>query len=299
MTGLALLAYLAHNETPSSPSFGPTIQRALEYLLSKQKPTGHFSRDVYAHAIATYAMAEAYSLTRIMTLRTSMDRGIAVIIAGQQSSGGFDYNYAKNTRFDTSVAGWQIQALKASFIAGGAQPGLAEAIKKSIHFLQTLSFAQDGSGFVYAGDTTTPSVSGAKWTMTGVGTLSLQLLGVPSAPQVRQGLRLLSDISFDWPRNSKPTVYGFYYVTQAKFQSGNSPAWDRWNRPMQQHLLRAQNTDGHWEGGDYDKGSHVYTTTLCTLMLEVYYRYLPTFSKPSEGTVPQATSSGEIQVHVQ
>ncbi len=299
MTGLALLAYLAHGETPASPDYGASVKRALEYLLAKQDSSGYFSRDVYAHAIATYAMAEAVTLTRIMSLRNAMDRGIAIIINGQQSSGGFDYRYDKGPRFDTSVSGWQIQALKAASIAGSNQPGLKDAIQNSIRFLQTLAFARDGSGFVYCGEITTPPPTGAKWTMTGVGTLSLQLLGAGTAPQTRQGLKLLTDIPFEWPRDAKPSVYGFYYLTQAKFQSGNTAAWTLWNRQMQQALLRAQHPDGHWEGGDYDKGSHVYTTALCTLMLEVYYRYLPTFAKTPEGTTQPSAAPNEIQVNVQ
>ena len=38
---------------------------------------------------------------------------------------------------------------------------------------------------------------------------------------------------------------------------------------------------GHWEPGDWSKGS-VYTTTFCVLMLEVYYRYLPTYQQAAE-----------------
>ena len=34
---------------------------------------------------------------------------------------------------------------------------------------------------------------------------------------------------------------------------------------------------GYWDGLDKYCKSSVYNTTLCTLMLEVYYRYLPTF----------------------
>lgn len=298
MTGLALLAYLAHGETPGSPDYGPTVRRALEYLILKQDSSGNFSKNVYSHAIATYAMAEAFTLTRIMSIRTSMERGAAVIINGQQQSGGFDYNYSKGARFDTSVSGWQIQAMKAAFIAGSDQPGLKDALQKSIRFLQTLSFARDGSGFVYSGETTSPPAGGAKWTMTGVGTLCLQLLGAGAAPQARQGLKLLSDLPFDWPRDAKPSVYGFYYVTQAKFQAGNHAAWDRWNRQMQQTLLRAQQPDGRWEGGDYDQGSHVYTTTICTLMLEVYYRYLPTLQKVPNEATPINVAAGEVEIDV-
>ncbi len=50
--------------------------------------------------------------------------------------------------------------------------------------------------------------------------------------------------------------------------------------------LKNQMKDGHWETPDYSEGHgrlkkginmQVYSTTLCALMLTVYYRYLPTF----------------------
>ena len=40
-------------------------------------------------------------------------------------------------------------------------------------------------------------------------------------------------------------------------------------------LTTSQKLDGHWENGDYESGTWVYTTTMSALMLEVYYRYPP------------------------
>jgi GTPase involved in cell partitioning and DNA repair len=47
---------------------------------------------------------------------------------------------------------------------------------------------------------------------------------------------------------------------------------------------------GHWENGDH--GGKVYTTALCALMLEVYYRYLPTF-KHVEGKKEEGASGSQ------
>ena len=134
--------------------------------------------------------------------------------------------------------------------------------------------------------------------MTGVGTLCLQMLGKSASPQTRSGLRTLQKAEFEWPETGKANVYGGYYVTQAKFQGGDKADWSNWNRKMQQTLVARQHADGHWEQGDYDNGSQVYTTTLCTLMLEVYYRYLPTYAKRPESTSPEKMTSGDISVDV-
>jgi hypothetical protein len=298
MTGLALLAYLAHDEVTSSSEFGRTVENALKYLLARQDSRGCFSQNVYAHAIATYAMAEAFTMTRIVNLRTPLENGVRIIIDGQQTNGSFDYNYKKGDRFDTSVTGWQIQALKAALIAGVDLPGLEESLSRSARFLLTEAFARDGSGFVYDGKPGIPAPGGGRPSMTGVGVLCLQMLGKPNSPQALAGLKTLQKAELEWPATGKAGVYAGYYITQAKFHSNDKVEWKRWNKLMQKQLLTQQKSDGHWEQGDHDNGSHVYTTTLSTLMLEVYYRYLPTYAKRPESAPLTTRSSDEVSVDV-
>lgn len=298
MTGLALLSYLAHGEFTASAQFGPTVTRGLKYLVEHQDSKGCFSANVYAHAIATYAVSEAFTLTRILDLKYAMEKGVRVILEGQQPGGGFDYDYRKNPRFDTSVTGWQIQALKAARLAGTEIAGLDDGLSRAIRFLENDAFAYDGSGFVYEGKSGVPTQSGGRASMTGVGTLCLQMLGRPNTAQARSGLRTLQKTELEWPENGKAGVYAGYYVTQAKFWANDKIEWPTWNRQMQQKLILHQKSDGHWEQGDYDNGSHVYTTTLCTLMLEVYYRYLPTSVRRPE-TEPQARKTpGDVSVDI-
>lgn len=299
MTGLALLTFLAHGELPSSRTYGDTVTKGLKYLLASQNAKGAFSPNVYAHAIATYAVSEATTLTRIVELDDAMEKAVLVITQGQQDGGGFDYNYNKGVRFDTSVSGWQIQALKAALIAGADRPSPDDALAKSIRFLKKAAFSPAGGGFVYEGRNGTPTTGAAKWTMTGVGTLSLQLLDKSDSSQMRQGLKALHDVEFNWLPDAKPSLYGYYYVTQAKFQQDDKKIWKQWETQMQKALLTHQRPDGHWENGDYDQGSHVYTTTLCTLMLEVYYRYLPTFEKVPEKPIQTGKIEGDVSVDVQ
>jgi hypothetical protein len=75
-------------------------------------------------------------------------------------------------------------------------------------------------------------------------------------------------------------LYSWYYDTQALYNYGGA-YWSSWNRRMEPLLISAQSEDGSWpnEGSGLTKkrsgGDHeVYRTTLCTLMLEVYYRYV-------------------------
>ena len=297
MTGLALLTFLAHGETPSSKEYGPTVERALKYLMEKQQPNGAFgvgngNHHPYIHGICTYAVCEGYALTKIMMLKDSMDRAVGYMIAGQQPTGGFNYGYSKGDRFDLSVSGWQCQALKAAKMAGCSNEQLEDAIKLAIDFLKKEAYDPTRGGFVYAGKPGIQSSGGSKMSMTGAGVLCLQLLGQPSCAEVRSGLEFLKDTTCSWEAKDggKNEIYGWYYVTQAKFQKGG-PEWDAWNKQFSREVTLNQKPDGHWENGDWEEQSgkkFVYSTTLCALMLQVYYRYLPSYHKV-EDSAPDET----------
>jgi hypothetical protein len=303
MSGLALLTFLAHGETPQSEEFGPTVEKAIRWLIDHQAKDakGKFSQNSYTHAICTYAISEAYALTKIMPVKDAMEKAVSFLVAGQQPEGGFDYGYAKAKRFDTSVVGWNIQALKAATMAGSTHPGLPEAVKKSIMFLKTQAYAQNNSGFVYSGEPGKPTASGGRWGMTAVGTLCLQLLGHAKDPEARQGLVLLEGQTCVWPANTntKAQVYGWYYVTQAKFQAGEG-AWNDWNAQFNKQYvdnqIREDDGCGYWPLGDH--GGAVYATTLATLTLEVYYRYLPTYKKAEEVETVTATATDDVKIEI-
>ncbi len=322
MAGLALLCFLAHGETPASPEFGATVEKAMKYIVSKQNAKGAFSANSYEHGICTYAIAEGFGLTKIMALKEAMEKGIQVVIDGQQTGGGYDYGYAKqpgHLRWDLSVAGWQFQAMKAAKMAGSTNPRLDDAIALSIKFLRTTAH-QPTAGFGYANTGGGPS-PGSSPSMTGAGTLCLQLLGKPDSPEVRSGLKWMNESKspiFDvtWARGEaahapaadkgkaapkagpKNPVYAWYYITQAKFQKGEAD-WKAWNPKFTTALVRNQIVEGklgHWEGGDH--GANVYTTALCTLMLEVYYRYLPTFKQVETSAPIAAVKSDDVVVDI-
>lgn len=93
----------------------------------------------------------------------------------------------------------------------------------------------------------------------------------------------------------QPSTYAWYYGTLALFQHGG-PEWERWNEVMTTELLANQRKDGT-AAGSWDPvdrwatiGGRVYQTTICTLTLEVYYRYLPMYAV--EGGAAPAMSGG-------
>lgn len=299
LTGFALMCYLAHGETPQSVEFGPSVQNAIKFLSAyMEKPNG----GGYGHAIGTYAVSEAYGMTQIPLLKSGMANGVSRIVKGMNSVGGFTYAYGTDGRSDLSVAAWNYQALKAAYAAGCDAPGLEEAIIKAIKCLKTVSYVPTGKGvggFAYA---VTPDAKAAPGScaMTGAGTLSLQLLGEGGSPEATGGFNNIAQNIGPgkfWVSYGKDGagggLYGWYYQTQAIFQStsGSGQVWEKWNKQMKRGLISAQSEDGHWNTPDCEghtgmRGEgvkvqpldeQIYATCLACLCLEVYYRFLPTF----------------------
>jgi hypothetical protein len=119
--------------------------------------------------------------------------------------------------------------------------------------------------------------------------LSLQMGGRENSPAVRRGARhALENSPFTWD-GPDCDLYAHYYLAQAMFQRGGKD-WTAYQPRIRDSLTARQSPDGSWPkpgGGakvhavgalfthDSPTGIH-YRTTLATLMLEVYYRYLPT-----------------------
>ena len=84
-TGLAILTYLAHGETPSSPEFGKTVERGLEFLIhcihqNKEGKAAMAGSDghEYAFLIGTYALCEAYGMTKNPNARTAAEKWLGL-----------------------------------------------------------------------------------------------------------------------------------------------------------------------------------------------------------------------------
>jgi hypothetical protein len=324
MTGLALLALFAHGEDTASPDYGRAVTRGLKYLLRRQQnglfcgggPTGghrlHAQQiTAYEHAIATYAMAEAYTLTLIPDLRIAMEDAVAVIIEGQHAGGTWDYGYRRGpgAHSDLSLGGWHVQALKAARIAGARNRGLSHAIESAVASIETMAETEREGLFRYS--SREPERSGDV-PMTAVAVLSLQLTGHVRDAAAVYGMMRLADVSAVWAevdargrreRASGPwPFYTWYYLGQARFHQGGK-AWVTWNRRFAPLMCAMQNPDGSWgpaPASAEGRFGPVYHTALGALMLEVYYRILPTYREIEIGTENRETEeeTGEFLVRL-
>jgi squalene cyclase len=274
MTGMALLAYLGHCELQDSPTFGPTVQKGIDFLTSTppDKSVGAGNYGSYSHPIRAYALCEAYTMTKIPKLKEYAKRAAEFVIKGQNESGGWAYGYGKGpvAHTDLSVTGWNIQALKAAALTGIPIDGLDESMDKAVAYTKR---CQDKSGkFAYK------EGSGGKPSLTGTGVLCLQIWKNASSKEAQLGLDwIIANQKKEWKQID---VYEWYYHAQACFQatgvSGGSKYWRAWNKEFQQIVCGAQASDGHWPHGKHFHGdTDIYRTTMTILMLEVYYRYMP------------------------
>ena len=286
-TGLALLAFLGHCETPTSEEFGECVTNAIFFLVDiSQKNKGRMADNlqdnhwVYTHAIAAYAIAEAYTFCHqqglpMPGLEEAVQEGIQWIINNQNQSGGWDYAYeeAGGRGGDMSITAWQLQAIKAGIHTGLDFQNVRACICKALKYCETCQAGNGGFG--YAGPT---PVGGDHFTLTGAGVLCFQQHKGASNANARKGMRYIDKESkFDY-KAGPCNLYEHYYSSQAAINNGGK-SWQAYNALFRDQLLNNQNQDGSWPKpageGPGAQGDPIYVTSLATLMLEVYYRFLP------------------------
>ncbi len=321
MTGLAVLTFLSHSETPAtSPEFGETVQRGIQFLMSAQEADGRFKYSdahEYSLPIAAYALSEAYCMIQNPDIKDAADRAIHVLVTGQNSSGGWDYNMKGSERNDTSVMSWCAQALKAAHLANAYRdkPALAAAMKKAVRgFRQNY---QSGGGFGYD----KPGAGG----LSAAGVLCLQLLGAGGESETRATLALMDAwtpafLTGDVQGLGGNIQYYYYYATQAKCHTGiRGKRWTSWWDKLWRLYVRAQKIEkgaytdpqgrpqeiGWWVNTDANTDRPVMDTCLAAIQLMVPYRNLPTTRalavKPdaAEAGPAAATRNDDIPVNIE
>ena len=343
-TGLAILSFLAHGETPSSKEFGYTVQKAMQFLIDslgrKKDKTGQdvvtfkgTDGNEYATLIATYALCEAYGMTRNPNTKIVAMQTLQRIVDNQGPTGGWDYGMNKtSTRDDMSYAGWALQALKAGKMAGLHPKGLDECIKKAIKCLKTRNFRNGGFNYTAGGGPTG---------LTATGCLAMQLLGYMNETEVKTALDTMRPWlpSFEGNKGERLSEalpvgnpqYYCYYAAQCKYQAGrcagatpaNVKTWQDWNVAMKalypSTIITLPETIegpdgkprkiGYWKMNKAEQtcgsGGDTMATCLCALQLMVYYRYLPTTQTkaakaetPGEDEKKDAKKSNDVDVEV-
>lgn len=310
VTGLALLAFLGAGYTDQRGPYQDTVARGVQALLTLQTRSGGFSVDDtlagYNDALATLALAEYYALTNAQQVREPLAHAVQCISASQQAPGGWDYGRSPlSARNDSSIAAWMVQALHAA-AAVGIDVSRETMVRAAMHFVRAtesdgdVRYSDAGVGFELDNDLRPVYQHGPG--MLAAGLTCTQLLGwrLDGAGPRRQSARVQSELpstalARGRDRDQTHNEYYWYYGTLAMFQRGGNE-WTRWNAQLRDVLLplqersvtrgeRRSHTYGSWppygEGwGLFGRtGSRVYTTAICTLTLEIYYRHTPAYMK--------------------
>ncbi|MEN1681228.1 MAG: prenyltransferase/squalene oxidase repeat-containing protein [Planctomycetota bacterium] len=280
-TGLALLPYLGAGQTHKQGNYRKTVKRGLDALVRlgqiEKKAPGVSWREakggagnMYAHGIAAIALTEAYGMTRDPALKAPAQAAVDYIVYAQGADGG--WRYAPKQLGDTSVTGWQIMALKSAHLSElNVPPGTAKGAMKFLDLVQK----QNGAGYAYTAE------GNPRPTLNAVGLLCRMYLGWGA--EKKPLINGVADLAKRGP--SENDYYRNYYAAQVIFQhtGGRGRLWREFNRDLRDQLIAQQVKKGHAEGSWYvegvhnDRGGRIYMTSLATMCLEVYYRYMPIY----------------------
>lgn len=308
LSSLALLAFFSHGETFQSEAYGETIRKGCDFLIElANTPNIEYAGHGFGHAILIYALAEGYAVTGSISLRNALEQRLRFIISKQNKFGSFAMNYDNTPQApptaeqledpqykeivigeaacDLSLLGWHIQALTAAKNSGVESEGLDKSLELATEALVKIHQAKRG-GF-------SSGINMKRFdpndNMNPVGLLGLYFLNSGRSSPARRAEKLLKEVAPPkWRRSGSFPLYRWYYQTQAMFQAerGRGRHWKEWNENLKQELLKAQQDDGSWPmpGGDTSfrvrnkTDLSIYSSSLCALMLQVYYRYLTSYS---------------------
>ena len=210
LTCLALLAMLAHGETPESERYGEALNKGLKLVLSWAKGVGpkrgsgwgrheagvnenndvqYKHNDWYAISRIAIVLAEGYAITKDPALKEGMDRVVTRLINEMNPSGGFGWHWDKRLEknidhFSLDGGSRLYNALYSAYNAGcevsgkdynGETVTIEKAIDRAISAISR-HHANAKGGFSYYAQNekkTTP----AGFDSTGAGTLYLFLMG--------------------------------------------------------------------------------------------------------------------------
>lgn len=287
VTGLAMLAMLGGGSTLRSGPHKEPLKKAVSWLRQQQGENGLFGAPVshdyiYDHAIAAYAMSEAFGLSKYEMLKPSAQKGIDYLESHRNPYSVWRYQPRDNDN-DTSVTTWAILAC-----ASASNFGLdvnREAMKIAKVWYDQVTTPDGRAGYTKAGErssrmpgdhaTRFPVENGEA--MTAAAMFGRLMLGQSPTDTIalRAGADLLRKTLPKWEPGRIDAVY-WYFGTFAMFWMGGAD-WQAWRGTLDDlvaHQRQDGNAAGSWDPiGVWDEtGGRVYVTALYALSLEAAHR---------------------------
>ena len=300
VTALCVQGLLARGHLPGAGPYGRSLDRAIGYMLSCQRPNGLIARmppertlvphgashtGIYNHAITGVVLCEVYGMAGPHTsarVRAAIEKALAFTRRRQIEAkpdpvdrGAWRYlRRYPNGDSDLCVTSWQLMFLRAAKNAGFQVP--AEQIDEAMSFARSCFLPGRGT-FNYVHP---------KWRygwrtpgMAGSGVLSLALAGRHNSQMAQSTGRWILRTDFDNSARRR-FFYGGYYCSQAMFQLGGE-YWRQFYPRFSRTLLACQHRDGSWGPETWvDRmWGMPYATALGAQGLMVPYQLLPIYQR--------------------
>jgi len=289
ITGLALLAFLGDGSRMQSGPYRQQVKQGVKWLWSQQQDNGLFGSNtahdfVYDHAIAAYAMCEAYGLSGYATLRRPAQRGIDYLERHRNPGAVWRYQ-PRDGDNDTSITGWCILCY-----SSGRSFGLQvdpQALRCCSDWLDQVTDEHGRAGYRQKGEpssrrageheTSFPVDRGEAMTAEA---LFCRFFLAPETKE-QKSLERSADLLLArppvWDRRSIDEYY-WYYASSALYQLGGRH-WSEWQKKLADAVVKNQRQDGNargsWDplGVWAEDGGRIYSTAMLVLTLEAGYRY--------------------------
>jgi hypothetical protein len=288
VTGLALLAFLGSGSTMRSGPYQDNIKKGVFWLKEQQQENGLFGTNashdfIYDHAIATYAMSEAFGLSSYQLLKPTVQKGLDYLESHRNPFAVWRYQ-PRDGDNDTSVTTWAVLAFESGEFFGLQVNKEAQRI--ALIWYDQVTGPDGRAGYTKQGERSSrmpgdhalrhPVERGEA--MTAAAMYGRMMLGqVPkTTPVLKSGADVLMARLPRWSPGSVDAVY-WYFGTSAMYQFGGQ-RWDVWRDALKAALAN-QCTEGpaagSWEPiGVWDEvGGRVFVTALHAMTLQTVGRY--------------------------
>jgi hypothetical protein len=288
-TAFGLLPFLSEGVTHKySPEDQPeaykgVVEKGLIYLAQNQVRTGdnndgNLGGGMYAHALGTIALCEAYGLSGDDRLRIHAQLALKYLLNAQHQQGG-GWRYSPGQAGDLSVTSWVFLGIRSAQLTG--IPVLKAPLDRAERFVDSCQAGPaDAPGSQYS---YTPAEA-AKLSMSAAGLLTRQYLGWDKdEADLNAGCAFLMQHLPPENATSVGDIYYYYYATQVLHHvEGNN--FDLWNHRIREHLMRTQEKEGDFAGSwnpkgipHGERGGRMFATGLSLLTLQAPYRHLPMY----------------------
>ncbi|MAD80943.1 MAG: squalene--hopene cyclase [Pirellulaceae bacterium] len=305
LVGMGALAFMAAGHQPGRGRHGPTVKRALDYVIDRAKPSGllnisNSQRDMYNHGLATFVLGQANGMTstKERRLNKTLDKALRLIANTQSEDGGWDYRAQRQARgHDLSLVVMQAKALRSAVDSGLEVPN--EVIDLAIRSVRGHYAPQNGRRNAPESDqiqlpgqfTYTKGGGGGTIAMAAAGVVCLQEFGQYDDWRIRKNMDVIAAAISQLPKPKSRTLpfdaYTSYYVGQALYQVGGED-WEEQYPRLRDYLVATQDNgnkpalNGSWTDNGANGGGKVggrpgelFGTSVACFLLAIPNRYLP------------------------